>query len=310
MSAMPTMMRAPGRSRVMAGSLEVDRRLHIAELVRGGGEALGMADEEEAARAEQLPEAADELLLRGLVEVDHDVAAEDHVERSFHRPRLHQVEPGEPDQGPNVVVDAVEPGRGWLNASEVSVHQRRGETGQGILLVGRLAGPGEHGGGDIGSEDLDVQTIEVRERFAEHERNGVGLFAGGAAGAPDAAPAAGTELGNDVLAKEVEVPGFAEKARLVGGQHVDHGDQLAAARVTPDVGDVVVVVGKAERTQPLGETRLDKPFFALTQVDAAELVEQAADRLELRRGELRRYQVAAHRCSSGPAVALAIAQGP
>src|SRR5262245_32588156 len=56
-------------------------------------EALGVAGEEEAFGAQELRVPLDEVALRGLVEVDHHVAAEDRVEPGLHAPaRVHEVD--------------------------------------------------------------------------------------------------------------------------------------------------------------------------------------------------------------------------
>src|SRR5689334_11511784 len=49
----------------------------VAQAVRHAGERFGVAGEQQPARAQVLREALHQGLLRGLVEVDHDVAAED-----------------------------------------------------------------------------------------------------------------------------------------------------------------------------------------------------------------------------------------
>ncbi len=66
---------------------------------------FGVADIEEAAGVELLGEALDQLRLGRAVEIDHDVAAEDGVERPLEGPRLHQIEALERDQRRRLAID-------------------------------------------------------------------------------------------------------------------------------------------------------------------------------------------------------------
>src|SRR5437870_13799180 len=60
-----------------------------------------MRDEQVAATRESRFERIEETLLRGAIEIDHHVAAEDEVERRSRRRRMQQVEPAELDHLPD-----------------------------------------------------------------------------------------------------------------------------------------------------------------------------------------------------------------
>src|SRR5689334_7069965 len=72
-----------GRANAASGMrhLAIDGRSDPAQLVRHGIERFGMGNEEVAARRQVALEHRDHALLNGAVEIDHDVAAENHVER-------------------------------------------------------------------------------------------------------------------------------------------------------------------------------------------------------------------------------------
>src|SRR4051812_4592666 len=60
---------------------------------------LSMTNAEIAARRENFGEASHQALARRLIEIDHHIATEDHVERAVHRPGLQQIQHTERHDG-------------------------------------------------------------------------------------------------------------------------------------------------------------------------------------------------------------------
>ena len=70
---------------------------------------FGMAEEQIAARRQQIGVALEQPPLGRLVEIDHHVAAEDRVERAAHRPGMQQVQRLDGDQFAQARMHAGEP---------------------------------------------------------------------------------------------------------------------------------------------------------------------------------------------------------
>ena len=118
--------------------------------------------------------------------------------------------------------------------------------------------------------------------FGRPDRNTVGLLTGGASGTPEAqlrAPSQG--FGNHPLRQECEVLGLAEEAGLVGRKSIDHVENLGVAARASQVVEVLVNVGEVQGTKASSQSSLDQSLLALVQVDAANLVSEAADRIKL-----------------------------
>ena len=87
-----------------------------------------MADKQMPAGPQQLPKPFDQPLLRRLVKVNHHIPAQDDIERTSHRPFLHEVESSQPNQpSPSRLFERVrrEP-RDELGAHRVAPHVDRG----------------------------------------------------------------------------------------------------------------------------------------------------------------------------------------
>src|SRR5947209_4407149 len=82
-------------SRSPFDGLAVDRRPDVFERVRNTSQALRVSYEQISARLERSRQLLHHLFLRSRVEIDHDVAAEDHREIPRPREGLHQVQPAE-----------------------------------------------------------------------------------------------------------------------------------------------------------------------------------------------------------------------
>src|SRR5260370_7572836 len=91
------------------------------------GEALGMADKQIAAGREAWGESVDQFRACGLVEIDHHVAAKDHVERLSMVERLNQIQAVELDHVADGRFDAIPAFPAVRTAQQVFPEALRGQ---------------------------------------------------------------------------------------------------------------------------------------------------------------------------------------
>src|SRR5437762_12305047 len=115
-----------------------------------------MAGKEQPSAVQQPMEAIHKSLLSRLIEVDHDVAAENEIEWPVEWPRFHQVQVSELNgipHGINQLIDGFAPAS---VGSEVSTLERGRNRGGLRVLVDALAGLRQHVTGDVSGQDLDA----------------------------------------------------------------------------------------------------------------------------------------------------------
>ena len=128
-----------------------------------------------------------DLFLRGPIEVNNHVAAEDHVRLLGHsKVGIHEI------QAPKLHLLRATPERRATDPSPGSrlrmKYFRRSSGGTGrttSALKTPMLRLGQHRGGDVGGEHLESKTGMGLRVFAQHHRQRVRLLAGGAARAPD-----------------------------------------------------------------------------------------------------------------------------
>src|SRR5690348_7937196 len=95
------------RLRRPAVRIPVYRRTHILQRVIDARQAFGVADEQISAGLQVLRQPVYQTLLRRLVEVNHDIAAEDQWKTAIVRKRLYQVQAGELNAPADLGLDPV-----------------------------------------------------------------------------------------------------------------------------------------------------------------------------------------------------------
>jgi len=139
----------------------------------------------------------------------------------------------------------------------------------------------------LGKPGLGKSTITRRMALGMvlHDHgHSVGLSAGGAGRAPGAhRPAgAGRDRRQRRPAHEVEVAGLAEEVGLVGGDDVDQVDGLGLQAVLPEqVAAVVVEAEKTRLAHPLAQPALEHGALAGRHLDAAVVVDELGETLEV-----------------------------
>src|ERR1022692_1750875 len=108
-SATPTTTLAISTPSNSRAGLPINRRPYVSQFVPHPGKAFGMADEQVSAGFQAGGQAVHHAFLGGLVEVDHDIAAENHRKKTVLRERLHQVQSRELDLAAHFRLDPVPP---------------------------------------------------------------------------------------------------------------------------------------------------------------------------------------------------------
>src|SRR5260221_7756751 len=244
-------------------------------------ESLGVPREEEPLGLEQGRVALHQPALRGLVEIDHHVPAEDRVQPGLDRPlAVHQVHAHEFDVGGELAAHA----RLALEAPAAAHEEALLALGVELLHRGEridgLARRGQDLGVEVARDDAEGVS---RNRLGEAHRDRVGLLARGAARAPYAQGLARDGARACVLGEDREVVRLAVEGGHVGGERV--GAVLPLGGLELEELHVVVERGDAERAQPAREARIDHLALALREPDAGEAIDALADQAEVLRAE-------------------------
>src|ERR1700730_18044543 len=142
----------------------IDRATYELVAARHVEKTFRVTDEQPAARLLQIRHSVKQRALRRFVEIDDDIAAKYDVERSFHRPRIEQIQLLEGDQ-------RFELGRRRLEAGASRDLRDRFLEGFGLRAAEALLRVLAFGGGrhyvrvDVRGEKLDVPPRQMCEHF-------------------------------------------------------------------------------------------------------------------------------------------------
>src|SRR5579872_6981624 len=181
-----------------------------------------MADKEVASRRKTEGQAVDQFRARGLVEIDHHVAAEDDVERLGMMKRLYQVEAVELDHVADGRLHAIPAFPAVRTAQQVFPEAVRGEIAK---CSGRISGaPGgfEGAGGNVVSQNMTAPGGRHSELLEHGESDGKRLLACRAAGAPN--PDGARNLRQNGLTQKFKMSRLAKERGEIGSQGVEQGD--------------------------------------------------------------------------------------
>ncbi len=217
-----------------------------------------MTDHQVSPRDGGVIEPAHQSVFSGLVEIDHNIPAENNVKFQAEPDRVHQVE-GLED---HIIFDLRRNGElgsaldgGKVPGAPVS--------GDGIRqFIDALFGSGEGLLRDIGSQYAGIPLGRLcTEKFFDIDGDIIRLLAAGASGAPDrhnaVALVAADQLWQDRLGKEVEVFRLPHEEGIVSGQAVE--DRLHIRRVFllqqrfDKRGEIVVPLLHHQRRQTAGD---------------------------------------------------------
>jgi hypothetical protein len=223
-----------------------------------------MAHHQEPAGHQQLGQPREQLLLEFPVEVDHHVAAEDHVVGLLRRPhgRL-QVQLAEARHGAQLGTHAHQPVVAAGAAQEMAAQALGRQRRDALHAVDAGARRVQHVGVDVGAQHLPG-TLGL----AQHHRDRPGLLAGGTRARPAAQrrPALARVLLRP-RQQQLEVVRLAEESRQVGGERVDEGLALVGVRALYQL-QVVAEARDAARAQPAQQPVVDHVALLQAELDA------------------------------------------
>ncbi len=270
-------------------SLLVEESAFAGDAAEGAGDArqaLRVAEEQVALRLQAAAKTLEDRFDGGGAKVDHDVAAEDDVDIFNAGGRVGigvglEVEVGEAHPFSDRLDEAVAAAGG----REVSVDHLLIHDTQGARPVEAFLGGLQRSGIDVGAEDVDVPVREMREMFLQKNGQAVGLFAGGAAGRPQAQGAplavARQQFRKDRFLQSLELGEVTEEVGLADGQQGQKFLQLAAASgMGAQVVEVVAMAANAGGAHAAHQAALEDLPVALVEVQAAVTVDQVLERFE------------------------------
>ena len=278
--------RGPARWRVGGTTQTVDCLANGLIAVAHPREILGMAQNQNAARCQPFRHAAEQRLLRLPIEVDHHIAAKNHVIQTVQRPLLvDQVDALEVDHGRQLRAHLTPSRLVAFTAQEVAPFRLVRDPVQPLFIVDATARRGQHIGINVAGHDLCALT------GIEHgHRNGIRFLAGGTGRAPDAQGASGHRW-QHLVAQIVEVMRLAKERGLVRRDAVDElerlGPVLVAVLQQPDVG---VKVPQPKDAQPAPQPPFDELAFLFSNVNARFPHDEITQKGEVTRFELIRSE--------------------
>src|SRR5580692_4030108 len=198
--------------------LSIYRRLDVIIRVLQSREGFGMSDQQIPARSQARRKAVDQPLLRLFIEIDHDIAAKDHLKEMRGTQRLHQVETPELDHFADGRFNAVPSLPPAYSAQEVFPGPIQRKLLESFRLIRAAFRSRQRPGGDVSGQDVNSAAGGKSQFIEKRESDGVRLLTRGACRAPDANLP--RETGQDGLPQKFEMYGFPQKGREVGGQRV------------------------------------------------------------------------------------------
>jgi len=251
-------------------------------------QAFRMADEQMSARLQLLRQFSNQRFLRGPVEVNHHVAAENQLAALGEGiSRLEQVQVLEPDVSAQLFAHTKTALPLADPALKIPTQQFRWNRSDFFTIVNGLLRPREHARGNIRGVNRPIPVQP--EQFRQHDGQRVRFLAGGGGRAPRAegfmfvmtAP----PLRQQGRAQPVEMFFFAEEMGVVGGNDIHEVGQLLRVRLRFEPLAVFVVTGNVECAQALGHAAADERAFVRAEVDAAVFIDQAAQEFVIGVGE-------------------------
>ncbi|OMP13935.1 hypothetical protein COLO4_00593, partial [Corchorus olitorius] len=246
-------------------------------------EALRMAGKQQAIGFHHVDEMLKNLGLRGLVEIDHHVAAEDHVELLLQGPiAVEQVDLAEVDHGlqlgPHAGIAFVLAG-----AAQEVLLQALGRQGRDAFhRIDAGAGTRQRVGIHIRGDHAHLAGRHRAKGFGQRDGDRVRLFARRRCRAPHGKRRA---LGLGVLVQDGKVMLLAEERGQVGRQRVGKGLPLVGQVAFFQCIQVVAERAEVDHAQAAGQAAVDHFTLAVGQRDTDAAVDQIANAAEIFSGE-------------------------
>src|SRR5450830_412415 len=229
-------------------------------------------EKEVSARRQPAVERGDDRTLGGLLQVDQDVPAEDHVEdgKGSDAGGLDQVDPAEGDPAADLLFDPV--AARALGVEEAGLSLFRG-LAERILPEDPRPGARDRTRGYVAAEDLDGAPIE-EVLLRQQNRERVRLLPRRAPGAPEAQRLSRRSLpvplGKKLLAEGFQLLRLAEEVGLRIRDVIDQSVHLGVAgRRVPQTMKVRTGAVEPQLLHPPSHARLEQEAVRLVEIDAA-----------------------------------------
>lgn len=242
-----------------------------------------MAGEQQAVRLHHVDEVLQDLGLGRLVEIDHHVAAEDHVELLRERPiAVEQVDLAEVDHrlqlGPHAGIAFLLAGA----AQEILLEPVGGQRRHALHRVDAGAGARQGIGIHIGGDHAHLPRRHRAEGLRQRDRNRIRLLPRRGGRAPYRERRA---LGLGVLGQDREMMLLAEERGQVGGERIGEGLPLVGQVTVLQRVQVIAERSDVDDAQPPRQAAVDHLALAVGQRNADAAIDQAADAGEIFRRE-------------------------
>ena len=259
--------------------------------MRGTHQAFRVTDEQESPGLQTIIIFVDEPVLGLLVEIDHDITAENNLKFGAEWKRLHQVEPLEFNGFSNHGLEPVMSGPVTLAALKVSSKNIRCNRIDLGRLIYTVCGGAQHFCGDVCRHDIEAGLRLSFRKLMKANGEGVGLFTAGATGAPDIQLfllgfCIGQNRREDRFLKKGKVLRLPEETGQVGGDGIEHMDELFTTLIVHQKLVILFEPGHFFRPEASAESGSNQFLFALMEVDAGLFINKAAEKGELPVGKL------------------------
>ena len=273
--------------------LPIHRRFHILPLRLVAVKGLGMTNQKIATFHRRIVHPVDKFVLRRVVKVNHDIAAPDTIEVFLERKRLvHQVEPPVCDFLSDLIVSDVTIGYFF----EILVDQRRRHSLHAVLRVCSLDRLSECFFGYIGRKKPAIPIVVIgTEEFHKRHNQCVRLFACRCRRTPN--PNIVVLLlsvrldypGQDVALEKIKVIRLTEEKRMIGRNLICQFTNKLIGLVRNDHVIVLFECFALILFEQLLKPTNDETFFLVGESNPESVVNQIADGVELRVGNVHHF---------------------
>src|SRR5690606_5155072 len=242
-------------------------------------EALGVAGEQPAARAQLAHHAGDDLLLARRIEVDQHVAQEDHVEFADRAQRIVELHLREAHALAQRRVHRERAVRAAAAAPAEALQVVLRNAVDAVERIHAAARTHEHHAADVGAEYFPRRRRA--EAVHQHHGDAVGLLATGAGCAPHPRRTSARQGFEHRTGKVLQMPGLAEEIGFVRGQQIQHALVLVGRTATANQLVVGTVAGQPGGAQAPAEPAADQMAPGFGQIDTGHAPHQFAELAKL-----------------------------
>src|SRR6478609_4534433 len=182
----------------------------------------------------------DKCFLSGTIKIDHDIPAEDQIERVFDGEIVvRQVESPKTDHGGQVRFDLKATRTVAAPTKEMPSQHTWRDVSNSVFVVDTRCCPCQNTCRQVGCQNLEIPFLWALNALEERDRNRIGFFSGRTGGRPYPNPFLQNQLGQYHVAEKIKMFGLAEKISFVGRNQIQHPRELFPRRIS---GHFVVIL--------------------------------------------------------------------